>query len=186
MTRKILAQKHCVRARVILHCVSTKDYTAFVFWELVVQFRILSMTQVHQRSKLNRVSFFVSVPKLPSCFLPGNLAMLKFSPIGPTLCQRRLLHPLFSLLEGEEVVCAQSCTESWNDTPLVFMTISSFLERGIFVIHELRFYAFKSSYEFCRRMALLPAHVHRIAALVKTPSMSLRLFFLSFLATCRA
>ena len=49
---------------------------------------------------------------------------------------------------------------------------SHFLECGIFVIHELRFYVHKSSYEFCRRMELLPANVHRIVALAEIPQRS--------------
>ena len=51
---------------------------------------------------------------------------------------------------------------------------------------ELRFHAHKVSYEFCRRMELLPTDVHRIVALAEIPLTSASLNFLSTLATCRA
>ena len=52
-----------------------------------------------------------------------------------------------------------------------------FLERGIFVIHELCLHARKSSYEFCPRVESLPADAHRIVALSGMPLMSSRLWF---------
>ena len=54
------------------------------------------------------------------------------------------------------------------------------------MIHELRLFDLKSSYEFCRRMELLPDDANRIVALVEIPLTSLRLYFLSTLATSMA
>ena len=56
---------------------------------------------------------------------------------------------------------------------MVYMTLfTAFLEYGTFVIHELLLYPRELSYEFCRRMELLPADVHRNVALVEIPSTS--------------
>ena len=49
----------------------------------------------------------------------------------------------------------------------------------IFVTHKLRFYAHTPSYEFCRRMELLLACLHRIVALVE-------LFSWNCVSTCKA
>ena len=97
--------------------------------------------------------------------------MLVMSLTCPTLCQRRPLQEVFSLLEGEEWACVQdlsrriilsvSNVSAWPFLPLFFSC-------GIFVIRELRAHGRKPSYEFRRRMASLLCFVHRIVAFVES------------------
>ena len=73
--------------RIIFYNVTSELDPAFVLLILRFQLRILEMTQIHQRRKMNFSALIFLLPRSPlSCFWISSTAMPRFSPVFPNCC----------------------------------------------------------------------------------------------------
>ena len=68
---RTLLREHCTRARIVFHYVASEYNPSFVSLKCWFQLRVLEMTHIHQRSKMDRSLLFV-------CFQDDLLLALRF------------------------------------------------------------------------------------------------------------
>ena len=140
-----LLSKHCVRAKVILHYVSTENNTAFVFLELLFQIRI-SWDDMSPETWQSEPSFLLCVPARQPLLFHFTLHSRpagKFFDWCRSLSSAALASGIF-IAWGIRLGFVRKIAMSQRIIPsvsnVVFMTpLNRLLGHGIFVIHELRF-----------------------------------------------
>ena len=108
-----LFSEHCIRTRIIFYNVTSEYDPACVLLILMLQLRILEMTEIHQWRNMN---FFARMPCFTDhFFLVSDLCQLPcryFLKFFPFFLHSSLCVWNFLMLEAPEWICEQDCNES--------------------------------------------------------------------------